>query len=100
MTTGESGLIVIELFLDIRARIRVTNGTAEVVRDKPFCLFVSNVSRTSKCLPRNVVIYISSKRLLEVSEIPEDMGQEFEKCINTFKATRDKSESHFENLRN
>lgn len=61
VTTGESGMIVIESLLYITTEVRFANEIAEVVQDRQFWMFVKILSQTQRCLPKHMVVEMESK---------------------------------------
>lgn len=84
MSTTKYRLIVIEPLLDARDRLQVTNGIEEVSPNKKLWLFDRKFAANKRCLPKHMVITITTARKspLSLTEVPEEVVREYARWLN------------------
>ena len=84
MTTQVSGLIFIEPKHALQARhhVRTANGIVEVRKNEKFMIVLLNFSKTSRKLPKNMVIAYATRNPLGIFALENKTGEKFEKVLN------------------
>ena len=95
MTTQASGLVFIEPKHALQARnhVRTTNGIVEVRKNEKFMIVLSNFSKTSRKLPKNMVIAYATRNPLGIFALDNKTSEKFEKVLN-FPSTRKEEDVH------
>ena len=84
VTTQASGLVFIEPQHALQARhhVRTANGIVEVRENEKFMIVLSNFSKTSRKLPKNMVIAYATRNLLGIFALDNKKSEKFEKFLN------------------
>lgn len=75
VTTGMSGIVIIEPKQLTSANISVLSGVTEVQASKPLCTLVRNSTKDEQLLPKNMIIGTASKSPLQLPDIEKWMGR-------------------------
>ena len=84
VTTQASALVFIEPNHALKARhhVRTANGIVEVRKNEKFMIVLSNFSKTSRKLPKNMVIAYATRNPLGIFTLDNKTSERFEKVLN------------------
>ena len=84
VSTKASGLVFIEPRARVQQRyqVRVANSLAEVEKDRPFQILLSNFSATERRLPKGMVVASAATNPLALVSFGGEIGRRIASCLN------------------